>query len=79
VRAACSELQISLGKFSLPGAMFDHTPFARCGFDAVSLMAVGRASWAVHTPGDSADKLHVRGFEQAGRVAWRVIEQLADR
>jgi Zn-dependent M28 family amino/carboxypeptidase len=78
VRAACSELQIPLGKFSLPGAMFDHTPFARCGFDAVSLMAVGRASWAVHTPGDSADKLHVRGFEQAGRVAWRVIEKLAD-
>jgi hypothetical protein len=57
--------------------MFDHIPFARCGFDAVSLMAVGRASWAVHTPGDSADKLHVRGFEQAGRVAWRVIEKLA--
>jgi hypothetical protein len=78
VRAACSELQISLGKFSLPGAMFDHIPFARCGFDAVSLMAVGRASWAVHTPGDSADKLHIRGFEQAGRVAWRVIEKLAD-
>jgi hypothetical protein len=78
VRAACSELQIPLGKFSLPGAMFDHTPFARCGFDAVSLMAVGRASWAVHTPGDSADKLHIRGFEQAGRVAWRVIEKLAD-
>jgi hypothetical protein len=78
VRAACSELQIPLGKFSLPGAMFDHTPFARCGFDAVSLMAVGRASWAVHTPGDSTDKLHVRGFEQVGRVAWRVIEKLAD-
>jgi len=79
VRAACVELQISLGKFSLPGAMFDHTPFARCGFNAISLMAVGRASWAVHTPGDSADKLHVRGFEQAGRVVWRVIEKLADR
>jgi hypothetical protein len=78
VRAACNELQISLGEFSLPGAMFDHIPFARCGFDAVSLMAVGRASWAVHTPGDSADKLHIRGFEQAGRVAWRVIEKLAD-
>ena len=77
VRAACSELQIPLGRFLLPGAMFDHIPFARCGFDAVSLMAVGGASWAVHTPGDSADKLHVRGFEQAGRVVWRVIEKLA--
>jgi len=77
VRAACSELRVPLGRFSLPGAMFDHIPFARCGFDAVSLIAVGGASWAVHTPGDSADKLHVRGFEQAGRVVLRVIEKLA--
>jgi Peptidase family M28 len=77
VRAACRELQVPLGKFSLLGAMFDHIPFARCGFDAVSLTAVGQASWAVHTPGDSADKLHVQGFEQAGRAVWRVVEKLA--
>jgi hypothetical protein len=78
VRAACSELQVPLGKFLLPGAMFDHIPFARCGFDAVSLITVGGTSWAVHTPADSADKLHVRGFERAGRVVWQVIEKLAD-
>jgi len=77
VRAAGSELRVPLGRFSLPGAMFDHIPFAQCGFDAVSLIAVGGASWAVHMPGDSADKLHVRGFEQAGRVVLRVIEKLA--
>ncbi len=78
VQAACSELQAPLGRFLLPGAMFDHIPFARCGFDAVSLIAVSGASWAVHTPGDSAEKLHVRGFEQAGRVVLRAIEKLAD-
>ena len=77
VRAACHELQVPLRRFLLPGAMFDHIPFARCGFDAVSLIAVGGTSWAVHTPADSADKLHVRGFEQAGRVMLRVIEKLA--
>ena len=76
VRAACSELQVPLGRFLLPGAMFDHIPFARCGFDAVSLIAVGGTSWAVHTPADSADKLHVRGFEQVGRVVLRVIGRL---
>jgi hypothetical protein len=76
VRAACGELQVPLGKFLLPGAMFDHIPFARCGFDAVSLIAVGGTSWAVHTPADLADRLHIRGFEQAGRVVMRVIEKL---
>jgi len=77
VRATCSELQVPLGRFLLPGAMFDHIPFARRGFDAVSLIAVGGTSWAVHTPADSADKLHIRGFEQAGRVVLRAIEKLA--
>jgi hypothetical protein len=33
----------------------------------------------VHTSGDTPDKLHVRGFEQAGRVALRVIEKLAEQ
>jgi hypothetical protein len=30
----------------------------------------------VHTPADSIDKLHVRGFDQAGRVVLRVIEEI---
>jgi hypothetical protein len=57
--------------------MFDHMPFAQRGFDAVTLMAIGPASRSVHTPGDSIDKLHVRGFDQAGQVTLRVIEALA--
>lgn len=77
LREACGELGIPVRKYSLPGALFDHMPFAQRGFDAVSLTAIGRATRFVHTPGDSADKLDARGFEQAGRVALRVIEKLA--
>ena len=79
VKEACAELGVPLGKFSLPGASFDHIPFAQLGFDAVSLIAIGRATRAIHTSGDSTDKLHVRGFAQAGQVALKVIEKLASR
>jgi hypothetical protein len=58
--------------------MFDHVPFAQRGLDAVSLAVIGKATRAVHTPGDSADKLHVRGFDQAGQVALRVIEKMVE-
>jgi hypothetical protein len=75
-RQACKELDYDLGKFSLPGALFDHVPFADHGFDAGSLIAIGRASTAVHTPRDATDLLHVRGFEQAGRVAMQIIGKL---
>jgi len=77
IREACHELSIPIKKYALPGALFDHTPFAQRRFDAVSLTAIGRATRFVHTPDDTPDKLHVRGFEQAGRVALRVIEKLA--
>jgi hypothetical protein len=76
VQSACAELQLPLKRFGFIGALFDHIPFAQRGFDAVSLIAVGRASRSVHTPGDSIDQLHVRGFDQAGRVALGVIEKM---
>jgi acetylornithine deacetylase/succinyl-diaminopimelate desuccinylase-like protein len=76
LREACGELGIPVKRFSLPGALFDHMPFARLGLDAVSLTVVGRASRAIHTRGDAADKLQARGFELAGRVALRVMERL---
>ncbi len=76
VRRACHELHLPLKRFGVVGALFDHMPFAQRGFDAISLIAVGAASRSVHTPQDSIDKLHRRGFEQAGQVALRVIEQL---
>jgi len=76
VQEACAELNLPLKKLSLVGALFDHLPFAQRGFDAISLITIGKATLAVHTAGDTADKLHVRGFEQAGRVALRVVEKL---
>ncbi len=79
VEAASRELGVPVRKFSLPGVLFDHMPFAQHGLEAVSLLSIGRASWAVHTPGDMADKLHLEGFERAGRVALNVIEKLASR
>jgi hypothetical protein len=76
VQHACAELHLPLKRFGFIGALFDHIPFAQRGFDALSLVAVGRASRSVHTPADAIDQLHVRGFDQAGRVALRVIEDL---
>jgi len=76
VQAACAELHLPLKRFGFIGALFDHIPFAQQGFDALSLITVGRASRSVHTPVDDVDQLHVRGFDQAGRVALRVIERL---
>jgi Ca2+/Na+ antiporter len=73
---ACADLGLPLKRFSFIGALFDHIPFAQRGLDAISLIAVGQASRSVHTPADSIDKLHVRGFDQAGRAALRVIEQI---
>lgn len=77
VQSACTELNLPLKRFGFAGALFDHIPFAQRGCDAISLIAVGRASRSVHTPADSIDKLHVRGFDQAGRVALRVIDQIS--
>jgi Zn-dependent M28 family amino/carboxypeptidase len=76
VQSACAELNLPLKRFGFAGALFDHIPFAQRGFDAISLIAVGRASRSVHTPADSIEQLHVRGFDQAGRVALQVIEQM---
>ena len=77
VGEAGAELGLPLRRFALPGLLFDHMPFARRGFDALTLIGLGRATWSIHTRADSADRLHPRGFEQAGRVAWRVIEKLS--
>ncbi len=76
IREACRELSLPLSRFNLVGALFDHLPFAEAGLEAISLTTVGRASWWVHTPQDSADKLDAEGFRQAGLVAVRVMERL---
>jgi hypothetical protein len=76
IRDARRKLGLPVKRFGLGGVLFDHIPFARRGLEAVTLLAVGRASLAVHTPNDSADRLHVWGFEQAGRVAMSVIEKI---
>ena len=77
VRQSSKELGLSLARFSLPGALFDHVPFTEGGYDAVSLIAIGRASWSIHTSQDTANNLHIRGFDQTGRLAIRVIDKLS--
>jgi hypothetical protein len=77
-REAAKHLNIPLGRFYVAGALFDHLPFAGAGLPALSLVTIGRDSWAVHTPNDIADKLHLRGFEMAGKVALRMIEMITD-
>jgi hypothetical protein len=76
VRACCVELHLPLGRLPLVGALFDHIPFEEAGCQAVSLVTLGPAGRSVHTRSDSADKLDVRGFRQAGEVALRVVEKL---
>lgn len=77
LRKSCDQMNVSVGRFSLPGAMFDHVPFEQEGFDAVSIISVGKSSWWVHTSKDSPDKLNTRGFDHAGKLALRVIEKLS--
>ncbi len=72
-----NERRLPLSRFGLTGVLFDHIPFAQHGFDAVTLVTLGKASLSVHTAEDSIDKLHVRGFEEAGQVALEVAEKLA--
>lgn len=74
IQAAAREEAIPIKRFRFSGALFDHSPFAQQGLDAVSLIAVGRASRSIHTAHDTVDQLQVRGFDQAGRVALRVIK-----
>lgn len=75
VEAAARDCGLRLKPFSMVGLSYDHVPFAEAGFDAVSLIAIGRATWTVHTPRDTAERLHPRGFAQAGAIALCVIEQ----
>ena len=77
IKSAGKEFRIPIRRFVFPGALFDHIPFAEYLFDTVTLMTIGKASWAVHAAGDTPDKLNPRGFEMAGRVAMRVIERVA--
>ncbi len=77
VEQAARAQAVPLRQFNLVGVLFDHMPFARRGLDAVTLTAIGPATWTVHTARDTADQLHLRGFEQAGKVAVKVIELIS--
>jgi hypothetical protein len=77
VQQSVRELGIPVGRFSIPGALFDHIPFAQAGYDALSVIGIGKSSWVVHSRDDSPDKLDVDGFDQAGRLAIGVIEKLS--
>jgi hypothetical protein len=77
IEQAAQGQAIDLWRFNLVGVLFDHMPFARRGLDAATLTAIGPATWTVHTPRDTVEQLDVRGFEQAARVAMKVIELIA--
>jgi len=73
---AARALGIWIRPFRWLGVLFDHIPFLPYGFSAATLLTIGPATWGVHTARDTPDKLSARGFEQAGQVALRVIEQI---
>ncbi|MBI5715464.1 MAG: M28 family peptidase, partial [Chloroflexi bacterium] len=77
VKQTCKETNIPLSHFSLIGALMDHIPFARAGFEAISFTVSGKASWWIHTQHDSVKQLHPKGFAEVGSVAMRVIEKIA--
>ncbi len=79
IASAAAKLGLSLGRATLAGALMDHIPFAEQGFDAASLITTGRASLAVHTPHDTADKLDIEGFSRTGSLVLEVIEHLSKR
>lgn len=78
IRDAFADTGIKLRRFVLPGALFDHMPFSDAGIDAATLVAIGVDSRWVHSPSDTADKLDTYGFDQAGRVALKVISGIAE-
>lgn len=78
VERSCLALGLPYHRLPVLGAMFDHLPFAKRGFDSLTLSALGRASWSVHTPGDTPEQLDVLGFDQVGRVVLSVIQRLDD-
>ena len=79
VMEVCQECGLSVRRFALWGALFDHIPFMQAGLDAISLASAGSSIESVHTSGDNVQKLHEHGFAQAGQVALRVIEKLKKR
>jgi hypothetical protein len=76
VRQACAQLGYPLGRFTLPGALFDHMPFYARGFDAGTVIAIAPGSRWVHTRQDNVAHLHPRGFEQAGRLVLQLLQEL---
>jgi hypothetical protein len=76
IRRSCIDLNTELKRFNLPGALFDHIPFADIGMDACTLVAIHRSTLSVHTRRDTIVQLNLRGFSQAGQVALRMIEGL---
>lgn len=77
LQQSAGELGIPVGRFSLPGTLFDHIPFAKTGYDALSMVGIGRSTWFIHSKNDLPEKLHIDGFDQAGRLAIGVIEKLS--
>jgi Zn-dependent M28 family amino/carboxypeptidase len=60
----------------LPGALLDHIPFSRQGFQATSLISVSKQSSLVHTEKDTIDLVDPQGLTEAGNLVMNVIQAL---
>ncbi len=76
-KKAVEEIGGRIRRFSLPGALFDHIPFADRGFDAVSLLMVSKSALTIHTHKDTPDLLDKAGFDHVGRLVISLIDNLA--
>jgi hypothetical protein len=77
VRQAAGELGLGLARIPPVGALYDHIPFAEAGIDALTLAVIGPEARWVHTRGDTGERLHVAGFQQAGEIGLRAALALA--
>lgn len=67
-------LDIPVGRFGLPGALYDHIPFSRAGLEAGTIIATSQASLAVHTARDEVEQLSVEGFRRAGELILEFVK-----
>ncbi|UCD99690.1 MAG: M28 family peptidase, partial [Chloroflexota bacterium] len=77
LQRSAEELSLPVGRFRLPGALFDHIPFAEAGCDALTLVAIGTSTGYIHTSQDTPGRLQLAGFQRTGQLALRAIEKFA--
>ncbi|MCE9582176.1 MAG: Zn-dependent exopeptidase M28 [Planctomycetes bacterium] len=61
------------------GLMTDHASFTRERLACATLLTHSWAAKRLHTPDDAVESLKVEGFERVGKIALRVVDDLAAR